>query len=198
MTTATNMAHRVCLIIPPSPFLLDERVFMSLGILKVAAVLERAGITVELLDLSGVGNFRDAVAGHLAATDTACFGLTATTPQLPAVRSIVEVLRRLRPQARLILGGPHVTLVHAARLQEEKRGHAKRASRAFAQLQNMVDVLVAGDGELAIFEALGPTPPKTGGRRQSQVGLVPGECPTDQSPLPGPTSRRRRELSLHD
>ena len=31
----------VCLIIPPSIFLLDERVFMTLGILKVAAVLEQ-------------------------------------------------------------------------------------------------------------------------------------------------------------
>jgi anaerobic magnesium-protoporphyrin IX monomethyl ester cyclase len=44
-------------MIPPSLFLLDERVFMSLGILKVAAVLEREGITVELLDLSGVKNY---------------------------------------------------------------------------------------------------------------------------------------------
>ena len=48
------MISHLCLIIPPSLFLLDERVFMSLGILKVAAVLEREGIGVELLDLSGV------------------------------------------------------------------------------------------------------------------------------------------------
>ena len=34
-----NTNERICLIIPPSPFLLDERVFMSLGILKIAAVL---------------------------------------------------------------------------------------------------------------------------------------------------------------
>ncbi len=30
----------VCLITPPSAFLLDERVFISLGVLKVAASLE--------------------------------------------------------------------------------------------------------------------------------------------------------------
>ncbi len=153
------MRNKICLIIPPSPFLLDERVFMSLGILRVAAVLERAGVAVELLDLSGVDNFQDAVAGHVAATDTACFGLTATTPQLPAVREIVDVLRGLRPQARLILGGPHVTLAHAAYRQEQKRNHSHRAGRALRQLQNLADVLVAGDGELAVFEALGPSPP---------------------------------------
>ena len=33
-------ADRICLVIPPSLFLLDDRVFMSLGILRVAAVLE--------------------------------------------------------------------------------------------------------------------------------------------------------------
>src|SRR3954447_1116755 len=40
----------VGLIIPPSPFLLDERVFVSLGMLTVAASLERAGYRVAVLD----------------------------------------------------------------------------------------------------------------------------------------------------
>jgi hypothetical protein len=31
------MSGPVCLITPPPPFLLDERVFVSLGILRVAA-----------------------------------------------------------------------------------------------------------------------------------------------------------------
>ena len=50
----------VCLIIPPSLFLLDERVFMTLGILRVASVLEKARIPVEVLDLSGIENFTEA------------------------------------------------------------------------------------------------------------------------------------------
>ncbi|MBI3812281.1 MAG: hypothetical protein HY283_08770, partial [Nitrospirae bacterium] len=51
------MVKRICLITPPSIFLLDERVFMTLGILKVAAVLEQTGVEVEMLDLSGVENY---------------------------------------------------------------------------------------------------------------------------------------------
>ncbi len=51
------MIQHICLITPPSVFLLDERVFMTLGILKVAAVLERAGVQVDMLDLSGVENY---------------------------------------------------------------------------------------------------------------------------------------------
>ena len=35
-----DQARSVCLITPPSAFLLDERVFVSLGTLKVASSLE--------------------------------------------------------------------------------------------------------------------------------------------------------------
>jgi hypothetical protein len=78
------MIQNVCLIIPPSLFLLDERVFMSLGILKVAAVLEQEGVGVELLDLSGVVNYEEALEAHVRQSQVECFGLTATTPQMPA------------------------------------------------------------------------------------------------------------------
>src|SRR2546425_4141041 len=59
------MVKRICLITPPSIFLLDERVFMTLGILKVAAVLEQAGLAVEMLDLSGVENYEEVVRDHV-------------------------------------------------------------------------------------------------------------------------------------
>ena len=86
--------------------------------------------------------------------------MTATTPQIPAAGKIQSVLRRQLPEARIILGGPHTTLVHAAFKNEYKRGMKGRATEAFQQLQQKYDVLVAGDGELAIFEALGNCPPK--------------------------------------
>ena len=43
------MISHICLVTPPSIFLLDERVFMTLGILKIAAVLEKSGVTVDML-----------------------------------------------------------------------------------------------------------------------------------------------------
>lgn len=150
----------ICLITPPSLFLLDERVFLSLGILKVAAVLEQYGHIVEMLDLSGIEGFEQAVADHAANSKSNLFGITATTPQMPAVTKIVSVLRKVRPDARLILGGPHVTLVCAALKREKKLGSEGRATRAYAALERMFDTLVAGDGEDAIFVALNPTAPK--------------------------------------
>ena len=148
------MVTRICLVIPPSLFLLDERVFMTLGILKVAAVLERAGIYVEMLDLSGVENYEEVLADHAQSGSVACYGLTATTPQMPAATKTLRVIRRHAPAARVILGGPHATLVHAAYRSEQKRGVQGRGTFALNQLREMFDVLVLGDGEHAVFQAL--------------------------------------------
>src|SRR5688572_11980259 len=101
----------VCLIIAPSAFLLDERVFMTLGILRVAATLEKMGVEVEMLDLSGIENYLDVVRLHVQKSSATHFGLSATTPQMPAAFKIAQTIRQVRPTARLILGGPHITLV---------------------------------------------------------------------------------------
>src|SRR5213594_3190873 len=152
--------NRVCLITPPSIFLLDERVFMTLGILKVAAVLEQAGIQVEMLDLSGVENYEEVVRDHVRNGSVTCYGLTATTPQMPSATTIYRAIRALNPSVRIILGGPHVTLIHAAYKYEQKRGGTGRAATAYRLLEEMFDVLVVGDGEIAVFDAMKDNPPK--------------------------------------
>src|SRR6266404_2880156 len=132
---------KVTLITPPSGFLLDERVFPTLGILRVGASLRAAGIDVDHLDLSGVSNYLDVVRDY---KEQSIFAITATTPQMPAA---VKIARQLK--GRTILGGPHVTLDNAA----AKRGNM-RAELALFDLQTEFDCLVAGDGEQAIFAAL--------------------------------------------
>src|ERR1044072_9930434 len=116
---------RVCLIIPPSAFLLDDRVFTSLGILRVAAVLEQRGIRGDFLDLSGQKNYLDEVEIYLnrRIEEKIVFGITATTPQLPGA---VNIARKMRKRGRVILGGPHVSLVNAA--------HKKIGGRATREL----------------------------------------------------------------
>lgn len=130
---------------------------MNLGILKVAAVLERRQIPVEVLDLSGIRNFEAVVSAHAAQTDATIFGLTATTPQWPACTKISHALSEARPGARTILGGPHITLVNAALKREQKLGVTGRASRHYRQAADLFSVLVAGDGETAIESALTTT-----------------------------------------
>lgn len=150
----------VCLIIPPSPFLLDERVFMSLGILRVAAVLERAGHAVEVLDLSGIENFTEALKFHAQHSQAQVFGITSTTPQMPSAALLGGILKRVRSESRTILGGPHPTLVLAAYKKETAYKRLGRAARAKEDLEKSFDVIVAGDGEQAIFKALEADAPK--------------------------------------
>src|SRR5215218_307529 len=99
MTAVFSSKPSITLIIPPSPFLLDERVFVSLGILRVASILEHHGHEVHLLDLSGVSNFEVALQSYLSKTGDELFGVTATTPQLPSAFAIAQVIRQARPTA---------------------------------------------------------------------------------------------------
>lgn len=146
--------NSICLITPPSNFLVDERVFVNLGILKVAAALELAGYDVEVLDLSGVHDSTAALHTKLMSSTCRTFGITGTTPQMSDVINIARQIRAVLPGAKIILGGPHVTLVHSSAKKESARGICGRATKAFNALKSNFDVLVSGDGEKAVFEAL--------------------------------------------
>lgn len=152
--------ENVCLIIPPSSFLLDERVFMSLGILKVAAALEQAGHEVEVTDLSGYSNYMEVAVHAAIQTKARYFGFTATTPQFPSAVKIATSIRTARPDAIFILGGPHATLTMAATKKSEKAKRANRAGAALASIKKTFDRIVAGDGELAIFQAISDEAPQ--------------------------------------
>jgi radical SAM superfamily enzyme YgiQ (UPF0313 family) len=151
---------RVSFIIPPSGFLLDERVFPTLGVLKVAAVLEQAGVGVDVLDLSGVSDARSSVAQFLTDSDSSVYGLTATMPQMPSAAAIAAQIREAKPDARLILGGPHATLMQASARQELNRKQPSRASQAVDELTSLFDTVVCGDGEKAIRYALADDAPR--------------------------------------
>lgn len=150
---------RVCLIIPPSSFLLDERVFPALGILKVAAVLDQSGVPVRVIDLSGERDYLSLLESELAFDISTAYGVTATMPQMPQTAAIARTIREHRPDARLILGGPHPTLMNASARHERQQGIDGRACAAMRELHAMFDVVVAGDGEKTIGLALAPNAP---------------------------------------
>lgn len=150
----------VCLITPPSIFLLDERVFVNLGILKVASVMEQAGIPVEMIDLSGIENYEEAVRDYARNSLATIYGITSTTPQMPAAAKIARTLRQVRSDARILLGGPHVTLVHSAFKRENLEGIHGRGTKAMEAVLKLFDVAVVGDGEEAVFEAISENPPR--------------------------------------
>jgi len=127
---------RVALWNPPSPFLIDDRVFPPLGLLQVAAACEEAGHEVSVLDLAGEA---DAVAQCEHILNTQEFdvhGISATTPQFPTAVALCRAIKTISPNQKVILGGRHATD------SPESCG--------------LFDVVVRGDGERAILQALLP------------------------------------------
>jgi radical SAM superfamily enzyme YgiQ (UPF0313 family) len=133
---------------------------MHIGILKVASSLEAQGISTDVLDLSGVKNFLNVVTDYVNLPESAkIFGITATTPQVPVAVKISQHIKSIDTSIKTILGGPHVTLMNAASKSEKIRGLEKssRATEDMIKLSDVFDVLVCGDGEFTIFEAIKTT-----------------------------------------
>lgn len=174
----------ICLINPPSPFLMDERVFPNLGILKIAAVLEKAGHNITVLDLNGLANFTAVLESYAQNSTDTVYAISSTTPQLPNVTEITRVLRAVAPKARIIFGGPHATLTHSAFKMEAKRNVQGRGTEAFQYLSSMFDVVCSGDGELAIFEALKEDAPAVVDGDDNHGNLFMTDTIYEHSPLP--------------
>jgi radical SAM superfamily enzyme YgiQ (UPF0313 family) len=97
----------VCLVIPPSPYLLSDRSLPWLGPLWVAACLRDQGHQVRVLDLAGDIHYLSTVMADIGAD---CYGLTATAPDYPLAVEIRDALKLAHPSARMILGGAYATV----------------------------------------------------------------------------------------
>ena len=98
----SNQNSDVVLITPPSPFLLDERVFMHIGILKIASSLESRGFKVDFLDLSGIENYLEVVKDYCKPGQNKTFGITASTPQVPFAVKIAKAIRSICKESKII------------------------------------------------------------------------------------------------
>jgi radical SAM superfamily enzyme YgiQ (UPF0313 family) len=105
---------KLTIINPPSLFLTDDRVNVSLGPLQAAAIArDLAGWTVSVLDLSGHCAdtdpnlvWREAARG-VEVSDADVFGVYVMSCHLEVAARICEVIRSVRPKAIILAGGPH-------------------------------------------------------------------------------------------
>lgn len=90
---------KICLVAPPSPFLLDDKVNPPLGVLYVAAALKRKHEVI-VHD----GSIKEIPQGFDA------YGVSITTPQFPIAVEILKWLRYFENKPKVIAGGPHATV----------------------------------------------------------------------------------------
>ncbi len=160
-----SVETEICLIIPPSTFLANDRVFPSLGILKVAASLEAKDVKIDVLDLSGIKNYTDVIGVYMQDNPTSKFGITATTSHFPQAVKIRETIKERDSDSMVILGGSHATVVGSAYKLDQSRNVSNRGTTAYKQMTSLFDKVVVGDGELAVFEAI-----KDGGEQVIDAG----------------------------
>lgn len=124
---------KVVLVNPPQ---LTRYYQPPMGLSLIAAVLEREGHQVSLLDANALKLKPEDIFPYVA--DANVVGLTAMTPTINVVISIARQLKLANPDLTIILGGAHGTL-----LPEETLTGAPQ-----------VDVVIRGEGEETIIDLL--------------------------------------------
>lgn len=120
---------KILLINPPSPFLIDENVFPTLGLLYLGSYLKQAGYRdISLLDLNGKHDLPGEIKADIV-------GIYSNTPQFPEAVKLVKRLRVVNKAKEPLycIGGPHVS------------GRPEDALQDF-------DKVVVGEGEMAMLD----------------------------------------------
>ena len=107
-----------------------------LGLALIAAILEKAGYPVTLLDANALGLKPEDIAAMVADADVV--GLTAMTPTISTAINIARHLKQANPGLKIVMGGAHATL-----LPEETLASAPE-----------IDIIVRGEGDETIIELL--------------------------------------------
>ena len=126
-------ALRIALVNPP---LFTKYPQPPMGLAQIAAVLEREGYYITIVDANALGLKPKQVISHIA--DANIVGLTAMTPTINTATSIAHHLKQANPNLTIILGGAHATL-----LPEETLTSAPE-----------IDIIVRGESETTIIELL--------------------------------------------
>lgn len=107
-----------------------------LGLALIAAILEKQGYGVNIVDANSSGFSLEEAIKSLE--DTQIVGLTAMTPTIGEALRIAKSIRQSRPSVKIILGGPHVTLMPGETLVSDP----------------YIDIAVRGEGDETIIELM--------------------------------------------
>jgi anaerobic magnesium-protoporphyrin IX monomethyl ester cyclase len=131
---------KITLIAPPQGTSYPQP---PLGLALLAAILEKHGYPVNIIDANALGLKPEDIT---LPPDTDIAGITAMTPTIGAALRIARRVKQINPKIKVILGGPHVTLLPQATLQSSPD----------------IDIIVRGEGDdtfVEILAALEKIPP---------------------------------------
>ena len=126
----------VTLVNPPSPSGATESIHIPLGIGYLAAVLEKKGYTVDVIDCHVVKYTPIELEGEFIKRQPDVVGVTSTTLTYKPALETVKTAKEACPNCLTMVGGPHVSVMAEETLREYPE----------------VDVVVRGEGEQTLLE----------------------------------------------
>ena len=107
-----------------------------LGLAMLAAVLEKEGHSVRILDLTALGLSENAIPQIIQTERPAIAGITAMTSTINSALSMARMIKETDANVLVVLGGAHVSILPEETLQKNPA----------------VDIIVRGEGEKTILE----------------------------------------------
>lgn len=92
---------KVALIHPPHLNSTDDRLDPPMGLLYIAATLERNNIDTEIVDLSGYTNI------GVSIPYAQIYGITAYVPTVNTTKEIIRYCQQTNPLSKIVVGGAH-------------------------------------------------------------------------------------------
>ena len=129
---------KVLMINPPynsSKYKFIGLVAPPLGIAYIAAMLEKNGITVKILDAPALEIGHEAVKNEIQKYSPDIVAVTSVTPTIESALKTAKISKEACPNAVTVLGGYHPTFTYQEVLKND-----------------FVDIVVCGEGELTMVE----------------------------------------------
>jgi anaerobic magnesium-protoporphyrin IX monomethyl ester cyclase len=128
-------AH-IILVNPPYPSGAPQSIFIPLGIGYLAAVLEKNGYNVDVIDCQVLKPTRRELQDEFIKRQPDVVGVASATLTYNPALQIVKTAKEVAPNCVTLLGGPHVTVMDEQSLADAPE----------------VDIVVRGEGEKTVLE----------------------------------------------
>jgi magnesium-protoporphyrin IX monomethyl ester (oxidative) cyclase len=149
-------AGRVLLVVPPQFNVYGMRIkpaYPALGVLWVAAMLERAGHGCEIVDMDADEVDLQAVLERLESGRFDILGLTAVTPTYPNAVEVAKAAKSRFPNLPILLGGIHATVEPIACAREEAFDFVVVGEAEITAVE-LVDAIMAGAADFSGIKGL--------------------------------------------
>jgi len=128
---------KVALVNPPTlKGVFHHQLYVPIGLAYLAAVVEKAGHELAVIDCPALGMDQDALKKKLEDFQPDLVGVTSMTPTIQSALQSTRIAKEACPSATVAIGGPHATFMDKQILNDEPS----------------VDVVARGEGEETLLE----------------------------------------------